>query len=353
MTKDASFKQRVRARMERTGESYSTARSHLDQHRAQLHVTNGDATVSALRAAGFDEPILPWRDILHDGPVPGGLDDAALRQVRARFLAEESFGDYERVLADLAARDHRLAQNVGGTFTLWFESDLYDQLQIVEILRRLALLGCDPANVTIMTASATPGEFAHDPDLRSRQPTRQTISAETLELAAAAWAAFTSDDPSGLGEIARTSSYELPFLADAFGRLLQEYPAVSDGLSVTERRLLLGVEAGASTAGEAFVEMQRREKRPFLGDWPCYERLVTLASGATPLLALGGDDLAASAEGFHRRRVELTDVGRDVLAERADHVALNGIDRWIGGVHLQGTTAAWRYDDRRETLVAS
>lgn len=353
MTKDAGFKQRVRARMERTGESYSTARAHLDRHQARLHVTNGDATVYAMRAAGFAEPILPWRDILHDGPVPGGLDDTALRQVRARFLAQESFGDYERVLADLAARDHRLAQNVGGTYTLWFESDLYDQLQIVEILRRLALLGCDPADITIMTASATPGEFAHDPDLRSRRPNQQAISAATLDLARRAWAAFTADDPSGLEEIARTNSYELPFLADAFGRLLQEYPALSDGLTLTERRLLLAIESGASTAGEAFLELQRREKRTFLGDWPCYERLATLASGATPMLALGGEDLAASAEGFHNRPVELTDAGRDVLAERADHVRLNGIDRWIGGVHLQGTTTKWRYDDRRETLVAS
>lgn len=352
MTKDAGFKQRVRARMERTGESYSTARSHLDQHRSPLHVTNGDATVSALRAAGFAEPILPWRDILHDGPVPAA-PDGELRQVRARFIADESFGDYERVLADFAARDHRLAQNVGGTFTLWFESDLYDQLQIVEILRRLALLGCDPATITIMTASATPGEFAHDPDLRSWRPSQQAISAETLDLAAAAWAAFTADDPRGLESIARTSSFELPFLADAFGRLLQEYPAVSDGLSLTERRLLLAIESSASTAGEAFLELQRREKRPFLGDWPCYERLSTLASGAMPLLVLGGEEQAASAEGFRHRSVELTDAGRDVLGERADHVALNGIDRWIGGVHLEGATPAWRYDDRRETLVAS
>lgn len=352
MTKDAGFKQRVRARMARTGESYSTARSHLDQRKSLLHVTNGDATVSALRAAGFAEPILPWRDLLHDGPVPA-VPEGELRQVRARFIADESYGDYERVLADFAARDHRLEQNVGGTYTLWFESDLYDQLQIVEILRRLSLLGCDPADITIMSAAATPGEFDHDPDLRSRQPTRQAISAETPELAAAAWTAFTSDDPGGLGEIARTTSFELPFLADAFGRLLQEYPAVSDGLSLTERRLLLGIEAGAATAGEAFAELLRREKRPFLGDWPCYERLSTLASGAVPLLLLGGEDQAASAEGFRHRSVELTDAGRDVLGERADHVALNGIDRWIGGVHLNGTTSRWRYDDRRETLVAT
>ena len=34
--------------------------------------------------------------------------------------------------------------------------------------------------------------------------------------------------------------------------------------------------------------------------------------------------------------VAITDAGRDVLAGRSDHVALNGIDRWRGGVHLVG-----------------
>ena len=31
---------------------------------------------------------------------------------------------------------------------------------------------------------------------------------------------------------------------------------------------------------------------------------------------------------------------------------LNGIDRWIGGVHLRGRHLPWRWDDGTETLVA-
>jgi hypothetical protein len=38
-----------------------------------LHVTNGDATVPGLRGTGIAGPILPWRDVLHEGPVS---DDA-------------------------------------------------------------------------------------------------------------------------------------------------------------------------------------------------------------------------------------------------------------------------------------
>ncbi len=40
----------------------------------------------------------------------------------------------------------------------------------------------------------------------------------------------------------------------------------------------------------------------------------------------------------------LADAGRDVLAGRVDRVALCGVDRWIGGVHLQGHGGVWRWD---------
>ena len=53
-----------------------------------LHITNGDSAVGLMREGGISGDILPWRDVLHDGPVPGGLDLEALSRVRARFLAD-------------------------------------------------------------------------------------------------------------------------------------------------------------------------------------------------------------------------------------------------------------------------
>jgi hypothetical protein len=40
-----------------------------------------------------------------------------------------------------------------------------------------------------------------------------------------------------------------------------------------------------------------------------------------------------------------------VLAGEADHVTLNGLDRWIGGVHLHGRHTPWRWDDGTETIT--
>jgi hypothetical protein len=49
--------------------------------------------------------------------------------------------------------------------------------------------------------------------------------------------------------------------------------------------------------------------------------------------------------------LRLTDAGRRVLAGEADHVALDGIDRWVGGVHLHGRDARWRWHEGTESIA--
>ena len=50
-------------------------------------------------------------------------------------------------------------------------------------------------------------------------------------------------------------------------------------------------------------------------------------------------------------RLRLTADGRRVLGGEADHVRLNGVDRWVGGVHLAGPGSPWRWDEGTESIV--
>jgi hypothetical protein len=51
-------------------------------------------------------------------------------------------------------------------------------------------------------------------------------------------------------------------------------------------------------------------------------------------------------------RSPLTEEGQNALVGQADWIkSKSGIDRWLGGVHLQGQEAAWRWDTRLATLV--
>lgn len=171
-----------------------------------------------------------------------------------------------------------------------------------------------------------------------------TLSADALELAAKAWGALRSPDPGGLAAIVAARSPELRFFGEAFDRLGREYPSTRDGLSLAERRLLAAVADGAQTAGEAFVRAAAREARPFLGDTWAFARLEGLAGVDVPLVEAHTPVECTTS-------VAMTDTGRRVLAGDADHVALNGVDRWVGGVHLHGRDAAWRWDEGAEAVV--
>ena len=116
---------------------------------------------------------------------------------------------------------------------------------------------------------------------------------------------------------------------------------------MTQRRALAAVAAGAPDAGAAFVEVASREFRPYLGDTWCFGLMTDMAQARTPLL----EALPVGRPVDRTSRVRLTQAGAQVLAGRKDHVRLNGIDRWVGGVHLAGSDAAWRWDEGHETVI--
>jgi hypothetical protein len=321
-----------------------------------LHVTNGDVTVDLLRRAGLASDALAWADVLHEGPVPEGLDDEGLRRVRAEFLAAADGLDPEAVRRRFEARDRALAAGRAGEYLLWFEADLYDQLQIAQILAALRDLGVAPERATLVCVGEYPG-IAHFGGLGQLEPGQLPgllaaavpLTPAALDLGAAAWAALRAGDPGGLGPVAASRSRQLRFLGEAFDRLGREYPSTRDGLSLTERRILAATPAGDATAAAVFGQLGTREARPFLGDLWCFRTMARLARARVPLLEL--DPPAGPVTATTRLRP--TPAGRRVLAGEADHVALNGIDRWVGGVHLRGPAARWRWDEGTESITAT
>jgi hypothetical protein len=264
-----------------------------------LHVTNGDSAVHRLRAAGVQGDVLPWRDALHEGPVPAGLDPSELRARRARFMAGRGWANEAAALADMAERDERLARAVEAAegIVLWFESDLYDVLQLAQIADRLPP---GSARIVLVGVDGFRGvaELADD-EIRTAEP----VPFDPAPYAAL-WRAFTAPDPRGLERLDAP-----PVVRDAAHRHLQQFPWTTDGLNRSERALRQALAAGARTPGEAFVAAQRQEERPFLGDAIAFEYLDGLAD--TP----------------------------------------QGRERWLGGVHLPAGGPGWRYDPAAGTVV--
>ena len=221
---------------------------------------------------------------------------------------------------------------------LWFEHDLYDQLQLIQIL---AGLPDRPAHVELICIGSFPGRpgFAGlgelEPDeLASLWPVRTAVTPEHVHIARAAWDVVRGDDPRALARAAATPDERLPYLAPALRRLLEELPGVRDGLGRTERQLLEAVGAGARTRVDAFLASMAAEEAPFMGDTIAFDRL----DGLRGLVEDDGPLL-------------LTEDGEAVLAGRADRVALLGFDRWLGGLHVRADGPLWRWDSERATLT--
>ena len=90
-----------------------------------LHITNGDIAVAMLRRAGIPGDMLPWRDVLHEGPVPAGLDLEALSALRSRFISDQGWGPADEVAKSFAERDAALAaSDACDEIILWFEHEL-------------------------------------------------------------------------------------------------------------------------------------------------------------------------------------------------------------------------------------
>ena len=327
-------------------------------------MTNGESAGKTLRRTNLGGAVLSWQDVLHEGPVPAG-SRASLRAARAAFLSTCGWGSTRSLAGALERRDRHLvgALRDGRRVVLWFEHDLYDQLQLLDVLALVAESGAGSARVELLVVGSFPGRPAFHglgeltaEELESLWSERRPASTDVVALAAEVWDAVRTPAPDAWAGFAAADLARLPFAAAALRRLLEELPAARDGLSATERRALAAVAAGADTPFAAFVAVQEMEDAPFLGDAWFYRTLAQLGAGGSRLVETGnGGQLPlppplGDLHAFGGLRLRLTRDGERVLEGEADRVELLGIDRWVGGTHVR-PGAVWRWDADASRLL--
>ncbi len=128
-----------------------------------LIITNGTAVVGSISRVCPEADVLCWNDILHDGPVPD-LNLSDVSEVRAAYL--EKYAPEIDVLAEFQKRDRTLGQfRDHAEVVLFFEHDLYDQLQLCQLLDFFA---SEPADNTTLSL-ALGGQFLGEQDDTGRQ----------------------------------------------------------------------------------------------------------------------------------------------------------------------------------------
>ncbi len=298
-----------------------------------LHITNGGIVSEAIAAAGITGVTVEYADVLHEGPVPPDDDPEAFTETRAAFLAECGWAPAG------AAREHidawRERVQDGAPFdevVLWYEHDLFDQLLLIRLLSWWSRRS--PQDAPSLVSPPDYLGVQNPAQLADLYGARQRVNEAQLTLAVDAWRAVTAPEPRGIAQLLRDDRIEaLPHLAGALRRLLEEYPSPVSGLGRTERQVLEILAQSPLTPFDLFTANARREERVFMGDATFFLRLDRMLAARRPLIERSGDDAP----------LQITDNGRRALDGALDDVVVNGIDRWIGGVHLT-LENVWRWD---------
>src|ERR1051326_4149741 len=165
-----------------------------------LHIHNGDSTAVTARAAKIPGEHIAWREALVCGPTPAGLSEDDFISTRAHHLGQAYNVPFEKCLAELRAMHDSLASfSEHDEVVLWFEHDLFCQVQLIYLLNWFAGRELGETKLSLICINQFPGvEPFHglgqlnEAQLTALLPARSEIAAAQLDLAVQAWQADCS-----------------------------------------------------------------------------------------------------------------------------------------------------------------
>ena len=312
-----------------------------------LHVLNGDATATVFAGAGIAGERLVWRDILVEGPVAIGDGTPESLAARAAWLGERLGIDREAYARGVREQaDGLTAAPEHDEVVLWFEQDLFCAVNLWSVLdwfarharaTRLSLVYPEIDEVPglgAMPAARLAAIFAE------RRPVTEAMRA----MGQLAWTTYAGADPLGTASLTTGEPPVLPFVQGAFRCHLGRFPSVANGLNEVESAALTVLCRGPRAFGDLFREVTAHPhlRRHGMGD----VQFAACVRGLAPLVdAIGGEVTSAD--------LEITRIGRDVVAASRDRLEIQPIDIWLGGVRLRGDRPRWRWDGARGRLVTA
>lgn len=310
-----------------------------------LHIVDGDTTSGSLRLSGLAKgrDILVWRDALYSGPAPDKLSLPQLSRLRSRYWTDgKSESQFDK-------RDSRMTKHAGyDEIVLWFGPGCAScNLALAQIFSWFLEEGTSQDRLWWV---AVHGGMLRPDQMATALDGRRSVSAAQLKLSSRVWDGFRQPSPRGLLRLLEEDLEIVQGLRHSLLWLLQEYPDTRSGLSRLERELLQEIRRlGEAKASRAVGWVLTRD---WVGDTLLFDMLRNFVKAEHPLLEFAQPFSGKVESWKFNGALALTRVGKRVLEGKVDAIALNGIDRWLGGIHLRGRKIRWRWDRKRRTLVS-
>ena len=307
-----------------------------------LHIHNGDITASLARRANLPGRHIPFRETLVAGPVPSKIEAQEWLERRARFLAENYDQNLLRVRNELLDQEKTIDEaRSEDEVVLWFEHDLFCLTNFLYLLVRLA-----KARHLSMIWCPSPLGTSAEEQIPNLFNSRAAVLPSMARTAAAAWEAYTADDPSGLNKYVMNDPVDFPFLRDGFTLHASRFPSTRNGLGEVERRAMEAIAAGATDFVSLCSRFDEHPPRFGFGDGEFLRHLRRLATSAIPMITIN----EVEGETPPKALFALTPAGQSVLDAKADYIDLNNAGFWLGGVYLT-REHLWRWDASRREIV--
>jgi len=330
-----------------------------------LHIVNGLATLRLLDRTDIRGARVSGDDIFAEGPVQDCLQTPAAWRARAEYLQQHFGIPKEQYLQRREERERSLRSFAyHEEVVLWFEFDLFCQLNLLYLLHWFSKKGLGSSKLTLICPGEFPGvkRFRGLGDLSPRQlahlfEDRAEVTEQQRKLAEKAWAAYSSPDPNQIQLLIKEGTEELRYLHKAFLAHLERFPWTGTGLNSVEMKTLESVSEGPRKFPDLFSIVSNSDSvfSHGMGDVQFSAYLAELAEGENPLIRMDNFPGVLTPEVSRRTlpkwTVRITDQGKDVLKGRHDSIALRGIDRWLGGVHLKSPDQVWRWDSSANRLI--
>lgn len=327
----------------------------------EVHIAHGESAAGCIRHALHLKlgTLLVNHDPLSCGPLPALESLEEWQRVREHYFRSL----YPRGGDSSLTYDSDLLTNAevlrdAKSIVLWIGTGTDEQLLLAWTVQVLRAVSADPSRLHVIQFDHEPTKGFEivslgvlNPDQLRAHPPAAALTRESIAEIDAAWSAATATDPQALLAFASGSSGALPILRRSLKSLVFRFPDLNTGLNCWEAELLKYTrDRGPSVAKVIGYTLTHDMGYPdCVGDGYLFARLRHLADSNLPhpFLSLTGSGISIRGS-----EVMLTHDGAKALAGKANFVELNGVDEWIGGVHLESRQGSlwFRRDD---TLVTT
>jgi hypothetical protein len=240
---------------------------------------------------------------------------------------------------------------------LWVDPDPNSQLTLIWLLDYLERHAMTPSKLTLVQADASIGNCTPEELAGWRLPSIK-IQNDHFKAAGRSWPAYRQPTPQAWSDLLREELGLLPQLRSSVLELLEELPTSATGLGATQMRILELISEGGAGPFDVFPGHEKPNKRRVFDYWEVGELLDGLVYCRAPAVAgLEGrftlemhDDQDRLAR-YKRSKLELTALGKAILAGTEDFSRHNQLHRWWGGTELI-SDRLWRWDPAARHLVA-